>query len=63
MTGDQLEALRKERGLDRYQLAEEISYCYQAVWFFETGKRKIPDRLIPKLSELFNVSIEELTCE
>ena len=59
-TGKFILSLRQEKGLSQYQLAEMIPISRQAVSKWERGEN-IPDSYtLLKLSELFNVSINEL---
>jgi transcriptional regulator with XRE-family HTH domain len=52
--------LRKEKGLSQYQLADMIPISRQAVSKWERGKT-IPDSsTLIRLSEIFDVSINEL---
>ena len=59
-TGKFILSLRQEKGLSQYQLAEMIPISRQAVSKWERGEN-IPDSYtLLKLSEMFNVTINEL---
>ena len=52
--------LRKEKNLSQYQLAEMIPISREAVSKWERGKRCPDPQSLIKLSEIFNVTINEL---
>lgn len=58
--GNYIKKLRKEKHLSQYMLAEMIPISRQAISKWETGK-SIPDsQTLIRLSELFNVTINEI---
>ena len=52
--------LRKEKGLTQYDLAEMIPIGREAISKWERGKTKPNKSSLERLSEIFNVSVEEL---
>lgn len=52
--------LRKEKGLSQYELAELIPISREAVSKWERGKTKPNKASLERLSDIFNVSVEEL---
>ncbi len=58
--GKNIKRLRRERRITQMELAETLGVTAQAVSKWET-KANSPDiALIPKIAELFDVSIDEL---
>ncbi|MBQ8292460.1 MAG: helix-turn-helix transcriptional regulator [Bacilli bacterium] len=57
---EQIQKLRKECGMTQNELAEKLFISYQAVSQWENGNTKPDIDLLPKLAEIFNVSIDEL---
>ena len=58
--GKNIKRLRRERRITQMELAETLGVTAQAVSKWET-KTNSPDiALIPKIAELFDVSIDEL---
>ena len=58
--GKNIKRLRRERMITQMELAETLGVTAQAVSKWET-KANSPDiALIPKIAELFDVSIDEL---
>ena len=57
---EQIQKLRKERGMTQNELAEKLFISYQAVSQWENGNTKPDIELLPKLAEIFDVSIDEL---
>lgn len=58
--GGTIKALRKEHKLTQEQLAEKIGISFQAVSKWENGVA-LPDiTLLPKLAQLFDISIDKL---
>ena len=58
--GKFIKELRTDKGLSQNQLGEEIHVTRQAISNWENGKALPDSDLLRKLSELFNVSIDEL---
>ena len=58
--GRKVAALRKQQDITQVQLSEILGISQQLVAAYETGQRKIPAVLLPKLSQLFSVTLEEL---
>tara|TARA_B100000745_G_scaffold262886_1_gene187139 strand:+ start:165 stop:554 length:390 start_codon:yes stop_codon:yes gene_type:complete len=59
--GKRISAYRKEVGLTQAQLAESLSISQQLIAAYEAGTRKVPASMLPTLSKLFAVSLEQLT--
>lgn len=55
-----IQAKRKEAGLTQQELAEAIGCQRGALSMWEAGKSWPPARLLPKLAETLQCSIEEL---
>jgi transcriptional regulator with XRE-family HTH domain len=58
--GNKIAALRKEQYVTQVQMAEMLGISQQLVAAYEAGVRKIPASLLPVLSKMFAVSVEEL---
>jgi len=52
--------LRLEMGLTQKQLAETLGISQQLMAAHESGSRKIPASMLPKLAKLFAVPLEQL---
>ena len=57
--GKFIASLRKEKGITQYDLAEMIPVSRDAVSKWERGKRCPDPQVLVKLSEIFNVTINE----
>lgn len=58
--GNFLYTLRLEKGLSQSQFGEMLGVSNKAVSKWETGSAKPNTALIPKIAEIFNISVEEL---
>jgi len=58
--GLRIAQLRKDSGYTQVQLAEHLAISQQHMASFEKGIRKIPASMLPKLAQLFGVSLDEL---
>lgn len=58
--GNNIKRLRKDRGLSQEQLAEQLCVTHQAVSKWETDKAQPDIETLKKLSEIFEVPVEEL---
>lgn len=58
--GGKVAALRKAQHVTQTQMADTLGVSQQVIAAYETGRRKIPASLLPTLTKLFAVSIEEL---
>lgn len=58
--GNKFAVLRKEQYITQVQMAELLGISQQLVAAYEAGARKIPASLLPVLSKMFAVPIEEL---
>ena len=58
--GKQVANLRKEMGMTQAQLAESLGISQQLIAAYEAGSRKIPASMLPILSKMFAVPLEQL---
>ncbi len=58
--GKRVADLRKESGITQVQLADMLEISQQLIAAYEAGTRKIPASMLPRLTKLFAVSLEEL---
>ncbi len=58
--GRQIATLRKAQHITQVQLAEFLGISQQYLQAFEAGRRKVPSSMLPKLAQLFGVSLEQL---
>lgn len=58
--GNRISELRREAGLTQEQLAGMLGVTYQAVSKWETGNSYPDISLLPRLSEIFHVSLDSL---
>ncbi|MEM9103945.1 MAG: helix-turn-helix transcriptional regulator [Pseudomonadota bacterium] len=58
--GTRIAELRKEIELTQTQLAQHLEISQQHMASFEKGIRKIPAAMLPTLSQLFGLSVDEL---
>jgi transcriptional regulator with XRE-family HTH domain len=58
--GQRVASLRKEQQLTQVQLAESLGISQQHMASFENGIRKIPSSMLPKLAEVFGVTVDSL---
>lgn len=56
----QLKQVRKERHMTRKELAAKIGFTEQAIYMYETGRRKPDYDMVIRLSEILDCSVEEL---
>ncbi|WP_309143324.1 helix-turn-helix domain-containing protein [Microbulbifer okhotskensis] len=52
--------LRKELRMTQVQLAEYLGISQQHMQSFEAGRRKVSASMLPKLAQLFGISVDEL---
>ncbi len=55
-----LKQRRKELGLTQTQVGERVGVTSQAIFNYESGKRKISDEMLLKLSKVLNISADEI---
>jgi transcriptional regulator, XRE family len=55
-----IKAFRSQLGLTQEQLADYLKINREEISYYETAKRDIPKRFIPKLANLFGVSEYDL---
>jgi transcriptional regulator with XRE-family HTH domain len=58
--GQRVAALRNEQDLTQVRLAELLGISQQHMASFEGGRRKIPANLLPRLAQLFGITVDEL---
>ncbi len=58
--GQRIARLRKEQHITQVQLAELLGISQQHMASFEKGIRKIPASMLPKLSQILAVPLEDL---
>ena len=58
--GRRVSTLRKEMHLTQVQLCKILGISQQLLANQESGQRRIPASMLPKLAKIFNVSFEEL---
>lgn len=60
MLADKLSSLRKARGLTQEELALELFISRSMIAKYETGKAYPTNEILQKLSDYFNISVDEL---
>ncbi len=58
--GKRIAKLRKEAQLTQVQMANLLNISQQHMASFEAGRRKIPVSILPKLAQIFAISVDEL---
>jgi len=58
--GDNIKALRAEKGVTQEQLADHLAITYQSVSKWENGVTSPDLQLIPQIAEYFDVTIDQL---
>jgi transcriptional regulator with XRE-family HTH domain len=58
--GQRIARLRKEHSITQAQLAEKLSISQQHIASFEKGIRKIPASMLPSISQILNIPLEDL---
>ena len=58
--GERIAQLRKARNLTQTQLAEVLGVKQQTVTGYESGSRRIPVSMLPKLARMLEVSLDVL---
>jgi len=58
--GDNIKALRAEKGATQEQLAEHLAITYQSISKWENGVTSPDLQLIPQIAEYFDVTIDQL---
>ncbi len=61
--GDYIRRLRTEKGLTLTQLGGQLNIDSGALSKIENGKKKLDSGCLPKLSEIFNLDLNELRDE
>lgn len=57
--GEKIKNIRKERGLTQEGFAEIIGISRFSLINYERGARKVPEEVVRKISEAFNVELKE----
>jgi transcriptional regulator with XRE-family HTH domain len=52
--------LRKEQSITQVQLAEKLAISQQHMTSFEKGIRKVPASILPAISQILNIPLEDL---
>lgn len=58
--GERILKYRKEKGLTQNEMAEKLFVSYQAISQWENGITKPDIELLPKIAQLFDISIDDL---
>lgn len=58
--GERLAQQRKTQGLTQVQLAEALAVSQQAITAYESGQRRVPISLLPRLARTLGATVEEL---
>lgn len=58
--GMRIARLRKEQTITQAQLAEKLGISQQHMASFEKGIRKIPASMLPTISQILHISLEDL---
>lgn len=58
--GQRIARLRKEQSITQVQLAEKLAISQQHMASFEKGIRKVPASMLPNISQILNVPLEDL---
>ena len=58
--GQRIAHLRKDRGLTQVQLAAQLGVIQQTLSHYESGRLRVPLVQLPRLAEIFELSLDEL---
>lgn len=58
--GERLQALRKEKGVSREELAQALQLSYSAIAKYETNIRKPDQETLKKIADYFDVTVDYL---
>lgn len=58
--GERLATMRREQHITQVQMAQMLGISQQQVASFECGRRKVPVSMLPRLSQILQVSVEEI---
>ena len=58
--GNKISTLRKEQNLTQVQLSKILGISQQYMQAFEAGRRKVPSSMLPTLSKVLAISVEQL---
>lgn len=61
--GEKIKKIREKRGLTQTELARRCGVPHATIWNIENGKRNPGFKVLPKIAEVLNVSIDELLKE
>ena len=57
---NKLQTLRKQSGMKQKEVAAALGVSRAALWYYETGGRKLSLDMAAKLAGLYGVSVDEL---
>ncbi len=60
MVGNKIKELRKKHKMSQSELGSLLGLSYTAIGYYESGKRRVPVAILKKMSEIFNVDMNEL---
>lgn len=58
--GQRIAHLRKDRGLTQVQLAAQLGVIQQTLSHYESGRLRVPLVQLPRLADIFELSLDEL---
>jgi len=58
--GQRIAHLRKDRGLTQVQLATQLGVIQQTLSHYESGRLRVPLVQLPRLADIFGLSLDEL---
>lgn len=58
--GARMAHLRKDQGITQVQLAEDLEVSQQTVNSYETGRRRIPVSMLPRIAKRLGVAVDIL---
>ncbi len=58
--GQRIAHLRKEKGLTQVQFAPQLGLSQQALSHYENGRLRVPLGLLPRLADIFDMTLDEL---
>jgi len=58
--GQRIAHLRKDRGLTQVQLAAQLGVIQQTLSHYESGRLRVPLVQLPRLAEIFELTLDEL---
>ena len=58
--GQRIALIRREKGMTQVQLAPKLGLSQQALSHYENGRLRVPLGLLPRLAEIFELTLDEL---